>query len=1617
MRRFGRWLVITVSCLFLLVPPQMPAVGETAVTWDTNADFAQGTLQNLSVSGSGSGATLTMGMVDAWTGLNFSFQPAARQGGALAFASQGFVAFGGKNGNIFFNDTWVFADGKWIKKEGINAPQPRGFSCMAYCPLNGMVYLFGGRNDTAVFNDLWAYNLTADIWVKISASPSPPQRYAGTLTYHQGSGKLLLFGGNNSTAPLNDLWEFTPSTSTWQNRNPSNPPSPRFLHGIASAETNSRLYLYGGMGVTGALSDFYEYNYSANRWSLLTSSPPARYGHAVAYLQGVLVVAGGMNGPSVFGDTWKYNLTTGSWQAVPSASMFPVAMGGYAAAPTQILIAGGFNGGEHAINQFFPSYTGGTFTTQSVDTQRQGTTGFYVRWNPPTQAHGVIRCQVALNNDNLTWNFVGPDGTANTFYDNGYGQPVSGTARYLRVRAYFIPENGIFSPVLDSLSISFNRPPDKPVANAPAGIISNSPITFSWQFADADVDQQTAFRVQVSPNPGFSPITLDSGVIQSTVQGWVNSGLSDGTYYWRVACRDSEGLWSAYSDALQFTLDTVPPSGAITINGGGQYTNSLGVTLSLTYADTGTGVSGMCFSNDGTSWSPWEMPAVQKSWTIDGGDGTKSVYMKLMDAAGNSFVCSDTIVLDTVPPMGSLTINNNADYTNTENVWLQVSATDATSGIDGVRFSNDGTTWSGWQPVTQNMAWTLGGGDGLKQVYAQVRDRSGLTAACSDTIYLDKSPPPAPSFYPEPLYTSGYANTVSWYPVSDALSGGVAYNVECSSTPAFSWVASSGWIYSTTYTFTGLSEGYTYYYRVRSRDALGNTGPYSATVNSTQDASGPVITQTSPSPPAYFNSPNIVLSWKAVDYISGLSGRYHIQISTDENFVISTVDTYITGSTGNTDTIYHAPSLPDGKYYWRVRGEDCAGNWGQFSQVRSFEVDSDVPRIVCNKYVYGWYSASPGSVIDVDFYADGSAPLSNAKWRKPNGDWHYVFQGAFSEYTQNWAVNWDEMEEGSNQIFIEVQDAAGNRENAVVYFLRDTGAPDARAEVSGIEGLNGWYTSIVTVEISGNDSTSGLSKIMYRFFDGAIWTPEQEYAAPLEFNRSGIYTVEYYGIDNAGNFGGRYAVEIMLDLEVPATMCDAGSGWYSELPVVVNLTGWDRHSGVSGIYYSLDGASYTFVNGTAATLEIEAEGIHKLAFFAVDAAGNLEMEKRIEVKVDATPPATELSWSHDNASATVSLTATDRISGIAQTFFWVFNNSTGTPLLEFSGIYNGSFNISEGIWGVLFYTRDQAGNQEPVQNRSLIFDWHEPSIEIYLNGNATTTNSTHIWIAVNATDNLRISGIAFSNDSYNWTTPEEFCAEKIWVLDGTEGWHTVYCRVVDIAGNANMTKRSIYLDTATPVIYDFGVPPFFAGNSRVLLKWYVSEPVRANISFSPDGENFEVVAENITTTELPWVLPRINSQNCILRLDVWDAANNHAAKYSNFFAIDSLPPDVESFSPEVAEPAAWIEIKFTEDMDKESVERSFVIQPYVSGKFYWVDNRTLIFVPDGKLEEGKTYRIIIRDEAKDLAGNCMSQRIFFTAVKSYMLYYIVALAIIVAAISAGVYLYWRRKKKKRARVF
>jgi hypothetical protein len=97
------------------------------------------------------------------------------------------------------------------------------------------------------------------------------------------------------------------------------------------------------------------------------------------------------------------------------------------------------------------------------------------------------------------------------------------------------------------------------------------------------------------------------------------------------------------------------------------------------------------------------------------------------------------IKIDATAPNGTISA---PAITSSSTVPLSLLSTDVTSGVVQMRFSNDGITFSEWEPYANTKLWTLTGGDGQKTVHVQYRDDAGLVSCtCSCSVTLNSSQP------------------------------------------------------------------------------------------------------------------------------------------------------------------------------------------------------------------------------------------------------------------------------------------------------------------------------------------------------------------------------------------------------------------------------------------------------------------------------------------------------------------------------------------------------------------------------------------------------------------------------------------------------------------------------------------------------------------------------------------------------------------------------------------------------------------------------------------------------------------------------------------------------------
>ena len=251
--------------------------------------------------------------------------------------------------------------------------------------------------------------------------------------------------------------------------------------------------------------------------------------------------------------------------------------------------------------------------------------------------------------------------------------------------------------------------------------ITNGSIALTGAITDA----LTAVTVRVAADgTEYTPAPDGNGLFTQPV-----TLAQEGIYPLIVVATDENGNSSRVQRNVRYQR------GSIVINQGAFAAKSATVNLALAYsAPTGT-VSSMQFLYNNTAWTAPMAFALKKTVTLPLGDGVKTVFVRYIDNAGAvSAIYSDTIILDTKLPVGSITINNGAQTTASPAVILSLAVADVT-GVVKMQLSNNGTLWTAEEPFALTKSYLLPGTNGTKTVYARFIDSAGkISAAVSDSI-------------------------------------------------------------------------------------------------------------------------------------------------------------------------------------------------------------------------------------------------------------------------------------------------------------------------------------------------------------------------------------------------------------------------------------------------------------------------------------------------------------------------------------------------------------------------------------------------------------------------------------------------------------------------------------------------------------------------------------------------------------------------------------------------------------------------------------------------------------------------------------------------------------------
>lgn len=254
-------------------------------------------------------------------------------------------------------------------------------------------------------------------------------------------------------------------------------------------------------------------------------------------------------------------------------------------------------------------------------------------------------------------------------------------------------------------------------------------------------DVQDAAFMKIS-NKEAIPASLPWVKYQPVRTGWTLLP-GDGIKKVYAIFRDEAGNQTGLT-TTEIHLDTRPPAGGLKINDGAKYTNHPEglVKLNIMYDEDAIGIQVV---NKPEFEEVKLQPVVHEifNWKLEGGDGTKTVFMRLKDRAGNiSKVYTASIIVDRTPPADcSILINNGDKWLRNKNGRVSLSL--RAEGAGQMMISNDPKFSQGkWIPFRTAIAWTIPGPEGPHKVYAKFRDDAGNESeVVSDEIISDFNPP------------------------------------------------------------------------------------------------------------------------------------------------------------------------------------------------------------------------------------------------------------------------------------------------------------------------------------------------------------------------------------------------------------------------------------------------------------------------------------------------------------------------------------------------------------------------------------------------------------------------------------------------------------------------------------------------------------------------------------------------------------------------------------------------------------------------------------------------------------------------------------------------------------
>ena len=205
----------------------------------------------------------------------------------------------------------------------------------------------------------------------------------------------------------------------------------------------------------------------------------------------------------------------------------------------------------------------------------------------------------------------------------------------------------------------------------------------------------------------------------------------------------------------------------------------------------------------------------------------------------------------------------------------------------------------------------------------------------------------------------------------------------------------------------------------------------------------------------------------------------------------------------------------------------------------------------------------------------------------------------------------------------------------------DSTPPVTTASNTQSSASSGWVDHSVSVTLAATDNGPDASATYYVL--NGVGSPILYTGAPVLVSTDGSHELDYWSVDAAGNTETHHVSYVNIDTTAPSTTVSGNDTAWHKTAVTLSLTATDAGSGMTG---SLAGTKYQIdtgpiVSGTSvavsAPLDGSDDGVHTVTYYSTDALGNLEATRSATVKIDTTPPITNVRVDRDATSGDVTI--------------------------------------------------------------------------------------------------------------------------------------------------------------------------------------------------------------------------------------------------------------------------------------------------------------------------------------------------------------------------------------------